>query len=133
MSIDRDLSRMVASIVSLEGSFERVGADIAERMQEHVARTSKAGQNAYGVPLQPRKDSGKPTMTKATRNIDTTAVGNRIYQVVKGVEARHHLGAAKGKVKRPTIFNRTDSLPSEVSNAIKSLLSKDLAKQVSDG
>lgn len=113
------LDAMIASISSLETLVPESLPALSEACQRSVERTIADGTTAYKKPWQPTADGRKP-LRNASKALKVATVGTTVWINITGVEARHHLGAVKGKVKRPIIPER--GLPGVLAKELRAIL-----------
>lgn len=89
---------------------------VARAVKVESRKQVAAGLAPDGRPLQLTKE-GKQPLRNAGQAITVRAVGSTVLMVIKGHHARHHLGFAKGKIKRPLI--PTDEIPAPMTRAIE--------------
>jgi len=83
---------------------QRAAPEIAVAVREALLVTIRAHQAPDGTPWAPRKKGTRPVLNNAAEAMTTSAVGSRIYIVVRGINGRHHKGAVRGSVQRPIII-----------------------------
>jgi hypothetical protein len=139
MNVDNDntegfesLGRMLETLRTLPRALTVEAApEIADALREHVVKTIDAGTTPDGVPWKPTEKGTQP-LRDAARNVFAFAIGSYVYIRVTGIEARHHLGTVKGRVKRQIIFEGT-KLPPPLIAEIKRIMAKRYAAHMSDG
>lgn len=92
---------------------------VADAVGRELEQQIERGVGPDGTPWQLTQDGRQP-LRGAARAVRTRALGNVVIVEVTGVEARHHLGAVRGKVKRPIIPTR--SIPQPVAVAITKVI-----------
>ena len=102
---------------------------IARVMEAHLRRTIKAGTDPYGTPWAPRKRDGGRPLQHADQTLKVTGHGRHVIVEIHGIDARHHKGAVKGRVKRPVIFNQKE-LPPALVEDIRAVLIEEFKKTV---
>jgi len=123
-----DLDRMIATVRQLPELAERAAPDVADVIERELMRTTTAGQSPNGTPWQLTLEGGKP-LTGAAKAIGVAAVGRTIYVRLTGVEARHHLGRARGGIERQVI--PTGRLPPRMADAVREVLGRHFAELAS--
>lgn len=98
-----------------------IAPDVAKALDAELRAQIAAGQAPDGTPWQKTK-SGKVPLTGAGKNLTVTADGTRIVAQLTGPEARHHLGAVKGGIRRQILPSR--GLGQPVIKAIRTALGK---------
>ena len=111
----RELSKFVT------GSAGRARRAVDADSRRKISR----GQDPNGKPWQPTKAGERP-LKNAGAALSVKLVGKRIVWTLKGIEARHHLGAVKGKVKRQII--PIEDIPSSVAKAITQTYNSEFAR-----
>lgn len=99
-----DLSRAAAPECALEAK-DAIDAQIAR------------GVGPDGEAWPPRKDTGERTLQNAAQAVVVVPVGNTVFFRVRGPEARHHLGHARGGVVRRIL--PVKGIPNHLALAIK--------------
>jgi hypothetical protein len=124
------LDGMIARLRALPGLAERAAPAVADAVREELQRTISAGTSADGETWAPKKDGGKP-LQDAEAALTVVPVGKRIIIKLRGPEARHHRGWARGGVRRPII--PVNKIPAAMAHRIKKVLAAEFAKVVSHG
>jgi hypothetical protein len=92
-----------------------VAPEIAVAVHSELSTQIARGVGPDGRKLEPTKD-GKQPLRNAAKALRTRAIGTRVVAVLEGPEALHHLGRAKGGVRRPIL--PTSKIPDPMSRAI---------------
>lgn len=115
------ISRMIKSLRALPRAVtDELAPKVAEIFQEDVERSIAAGTAPDGTLWKPRAKDGSRPLEDAAAHVYTAAIGSIVYLRVKGVEARHHRGTVKGKVKRQIIYEGTQ-IPKRVADKVIAL------------
>ena len=72
---------------------------VARALEQSIQESISAGRAPDGTPWKPRKDGGRPLQNAGAALVAVTQE-KAVAVVLEGVEARHHYGAVRGKVKR---------------------------------
>lgn len=126
----RALDEHIARVRALPGMAERAAPAIARAAHDEVAKTASAGTAPDGAPWKPTKD-GTRAMRNAAAAVRAEARGSVVLVSVEGHHALHHLGRAKGGVRRQIIPTR--SIPTPVTNAIETVLAGEFRKTMGGG
>jgi hypothetical protein len=114
------LDAHIARVRRLPGLALRAAPKAAQAVEAEIERTIAAGTTSDGKAWAPKKvGSGKP-LAGAAKALAVVAIGTKVYVRLRGVEARHHLGRAKGGVEREII--PTKGIPPKMGKAIADVL-----------
>lgn len=116
------LRAQIARLRKLEGLTKDVAPKVARAVERELRAQIAAGKGPDGKPWKPRQDGGQP-LRNAASALSVRAVGDVIVVRLDGVEARHHLGAVRGGVRRQII--PTGSMPDAVSRAIEQVVTRE--------
>ena len=119
------LAAMIASVQRMETLVADSMPELAKAVQTELERTIAAGTTAYNQPWKPTQ-SGEPALVHAADALRVMPSGKTIYVTLGGVEARHHFGNVKGKVKREILPVR--GLPSSMAKALQAVLERNFQK-----
>lgn len=117
------LDSLIAAISKVPGLADLAAGAVADIVENELTRTIKAGTDPYGRPLEPRKADGGQPLRNADKAMTVRASGDTIYITLRGVEARHHLGQAKGGIERHLIPTE-DRLPPSMERQIETEIAK---------
>lgn len=92
---------------------------VAKAIDKEIAKQIDASEGPDGKPWKPTK-AGTAPLQNASEAVTVKAIGKVVLVKVVDVEARHHLGAVKGKVKREII--PTGAIPTPITRAITRVL-----------
>ncbi len=95
----------------IRAALPEVAFAVGAVLKENIA----AQRGPDGVPW-PATQDGKPALVNAGAALTAQAVGGIVLVTLTGPEARHHLGIAKGRVKRQIL--PTKGIPGPVAEAI---------------
>ena len=96
-------------------------SDITQAVLAEQRRTMGQSMSAYAEPWKPTKE-GKAPLQHAEKALKVMSVNRTVHITLHGPEARHHLGRARGKIKRGIIPER--GLPSAMADSIRNVLQK---------
>lgn len=112
--------------------------ELARRAAPAVATTLKAEVLAQVARQQgpdgrawPKTQAGKPALQGLARSLSARAVGTVVLLRLVGIHARHHLGAVRGKVKRPVL--PTNRIPDPAVRAIDTVVTKEFRQTMGVG
>ncbi len=120
---DNELDKMIAQLRAIPDLVEKVLPEVAAECHKVIAENVAAQRGPDGTPWPKGKD-GHPVLVNAADAVTASAIGNVILIRVSGPEARHHLGIAKGKVKREIIPTR--KIPKPMVEAMKRVINRRL-------
>lgn len=131
MSAKVEIDLMIERLRKLPELAAKVAPDCARVVEQEIKRTTSAGTDPYGKPWEPRKADGSRPLVHAFEAVGVAAVGTKIFVVVRGINARHHRGAVKGKVKRRII--PTQGIPTPMAAGLRDTVSKAFLRVMSGG
>lgn len=120
--MSESVKSMLKSLEALGVMAEQCAPDMALAVHAELGRTIAAGTDPYGEKWQLTQE-GKVPLRNALKAVKVTALGPRIYVVVSGVEAKHHLGAVTGKIKRRIIPSKK-RIPDGMALAMRQVLDR---------
>lgn len=124
------LDSLIASLSTLPGVVEsELAPKVAAAVYKDLKQTIAEGETAYGQAWKPKQDGTQP-LRNAAKAVSVETRGATVIMWVRGVEARHHLGAVKGKVKRPILPDVKGLLPNKMYKDIASIASEALAEHL---
>lgn len=103
-----------------------VAPAIAETLHEALNRQIAAGKGPDGKTWAPRKADGGRPLEDAAQALAVVSVGTYVLARLKGPEARHHLGRAKGGTVRQIL--PTKSLPAPLVQAFEAVIGEQFAR-----
>lgn len=124
-----ELDDMIDKLRSLPELGKRAAPDVAVAVRESILETIRAGTDAEGKAWEPRKEDGGKPLVGAASAVKVAATGSRIFARVTGPEARHHLGRAKGGVRRGIIPTR---LTPDLTERVRTVLERHF-RQIVEG
>lgn len=124
------LDAQIKKLRELGGMVDRAAPAIAKAVEGELRANVAAGVGPDGEPLTRTKDGRQP-LERAGRAITVRALGTVILAKVSGHHALHHLGRARGGVRRPLI--PTAKIPDPVTKAITKTLTAEFRKTMGAG
>jgi hypothetical protein len=88
------LDAMLDSLRRVESLGKDSASDVADALHAKVEANVAAQQDAYGHDWFPSKLGA--VLKNAAAAVSCVAKGDKVVMVVSGVEARHHVGSARG-------------------------------------
>lgn len=116
------LRAQIARLRKLSGLTKDVAPKVARAVERELRAQIAAGKGPDGKPWKRRQDGGQP-LRNAAAALSVRAVGDVIVVRLDGVEARHHLGAVRGGVRRQII--PTGSMPDALTRAIEEVVTRE--------
>jgi hypothetical protein len=117
-----ELAAMIARIRSIPRLAEREAPAVARAIEAEITRTIAAGTDPSGKEW-PLTLEGEVALPDAASVMRVAAVGTRIYVFLRGAEARHHLGRARGRKLRQVIPT-SSVLPDAMCDRIREVLAE---------
>lgn len=114
------LTGMIRTLREIPELARKHAPDIADAVGDALRTTAAAGATPWGEPWLRKKDGGKP-MEHAAASIKCAAVGTTILAVIKGPEARHHKGTARGGIQRQ-LLPISARIPPTIDRAVREVL-----------
>lgn len=121
------LDAQIARVQSLETAPQEIAKEGAKELDAIIRANILKGQAPDGTAWSPTK-SGEPALRGAGKALSTTAQGTVIVASLEGPEALHHLGFAKGGVKRQILPTR--ALPGAMVQALKAVADRVLRRKL---
>lgn len=115
-----ELDAMIQRVQRIEGFVRDAAPDVAEALEDELHAQIARGEGPDGRKWAPRADDGGQPLRGAAKALAVVPVGTTIFARLKGPEARHHLGIAKGGTVRQILPVR--NLPNPVVRAFKRVL-----------
>lgn len=100
---------------------EDVAPEVAEAVHDELTKQIRRGVGPDGRAWKLTRD-GRQALRNADKALDVRAVGSVILTRLGGPEARHHLGAVRGKVRRPILPTRR--IPNPMTRAIRRVVER---------
>lgn len=125
MSDDGDitLDRMIESLQKTPDVLEELMPKLASAVKRYLVEANAAGVTPDGVPYQRTKDGHVP-LRNGAKAISVTARGTTLVARVRGVEALHSIGAARGQIERPML--PAGDAPGDMLDALSKIVEKNL-------
>jgi hypothetical protein len=124
------MQRWVAKIKTLPGIAVKAAPLVADQLHANILENFAAQRGPDGTPWKPAKD-GRFMFESGPAHLQTKARGTVIESKLKSRNLfRHHAGIARGKIARPMLPTKT--IPTPVSDAIKTVLSDHFHKHFAD-
>jgi hypothetical protein len=127
-SVSSEINAMIKSLEAMGGMVEACGPELVAVVRASLERSIAAGADPYGDKWKPTLE-GKIPLRNAAKAISVSAIGKTIYVVIEGVEAMHHLGSARGKIRRRVIPSKK-RIPDPMMLGIKQVLDRYFENQV---
>ena len=125
MAADFDkLDSLIGALREIRSVAKEAAPEVARALDRELRVNIAAGRGPDGK-LWQRTADGRTPLQGAGKALSVKADGTRVVAQVSGVEARHHLGAVKGGIRRQILPDRKLSAP--VVAAIKSVLVRRMA------
>lgn len=121
------LQAQIRRLQDLPGAGERYAPEVAEVLQVGISRQIAAGTDPAGTPWQPTKE-GKRPLQHAAGALTCFAAGNVVIAKLTGLEALHHMGAVKGKIRRQILPSA--QIPAPITAAISEVVTRRLRQDV---
>lgn len=116
------LDAMIATVNAIPGLGKRAAVGVALAVKGELERTIAAGTTPYGEAWEPTA-KGKTPLRNAAKSLAVYPSGAAVMIKIIGVEARHHLGAVRGKRKRQIIpSTRSGGIPPAMADVIRKVL-----------
>lgn len=118
------LNEQIRRLRSLEGMVERAAPGIARAVRDDITSHVASGEAPDGAKWKPKADGSAP-LKNAASAVRAEARGTVIVTSVEGHHALHHLGRARGGVRRQIIPTR--GIPDPMVRAIGAALSTEFS------
>lgn len=92
--------------------------ELEDALHAQIAR----GEDPDGEKWPPRKDTGEQPLQGAAKALAVAPIGKMVFCRLRGPEARHHLGRAKGGTVRRIL--PVQGLPDHLAQAVKAGLTR---------
>ena len=119
---DVALEQMLAKLRQLPELAERAAPEVAHVVREELERQISKGTDPNGKAWKKTLDGRQP-LIGAAKALGVTAIGPRVIAVLRGPEARHHLGRARGGIVREVLPGK--EIPRAWSGPIKRALANE--------
>jgi len=115
-----ELDRMIECLRTLGPALTTEAAPaVAKAVERELDAQISRAVGPDGRPWKATQD-GRTPLRNAAKALSVRAIGDVVVATLEGAEARHHLGAVKGGVKRQIL--PTGKIPDPVTRAIKTVL-----------
>lgn len=119
------LDEHIRRIRQLPELVDRAAPDIAKAVERELQAQIRRGETPSGRSWKPRADGGA-ALFNAGKALTVRAVGKVIVARLTGPEARHHLGAVRGGIRRQILPTRT--IPADMADGIRETLAREFRK-----
>lgn len=102
---------------------------VARVVEQEITAQIARGVGPDGRPWAPTQDGQQP-LRNAAKALRVSSVGNAVVATLTGVEARHHLGAVRGSVKREIL--PTGRIPDPITRSIRTVVDAEFHKIMGD-
>ena len=116
---------MVAKIKAVGLIPTQVAPAVADALKDQITANISAGVDPSGKPW-PLTQTGQVPLKNAAASLTVKAVGSVVLAKLTGPTALHHLGIARGHIRRQILPN--GRLPQPMTAAIKVVINKAFAK-----
>jgi hypothetical protein len=120
---------MIDRLHRLEGLTTLSAPKVAVAVEAEVRDQISQGVGPDGVPWKKTKE-GKTPLQNAASALTVRPIGSVVLLRLTGPEAKHHLGAVKGKIKRPII--PTGKIPDPMTRAIERVVTGEF-RRITEG
>lgn len=127
----RQMQAMIERVRVLPDLVSDAAPDAASALRAAIVKHVDAGTAPDGTPWKPRKEDGGRPMANAAAAVRVAPTGNKLFAAVRGPEARHSRGIARGGIERP-IFP-SSGLPDGYARAITGVLTAHFTKRMGGG
>lgn len=131
MSVSDDIWQRIKQIRSLEGLGVKVAPDVAVVIEADLRRSIQEGATPDGVKWKPTQEGNAP-LQHAAKALYVAAVGGKVFVRIKGPEARHHAGTARGRIKRQVIPSGA-TVPARMAAEIRAVLDRAFTEAMTNG
>ena len=107
---------MIGRLRDLEDLPEVVAPEVADAVRDELEKQVARGVGPDGRPWKLTRDGRRP-LRGAAKATSIKAIGSVVVMDLGGPEARHNLGAVRGKVRRPVLPTRR--IPDPMVRAIR--------------
>jgi len=121
-----EIDEQIARLKNVAGLPREAAPGCAVALREYLDRQISAGRAPDGSTWAPRKDDGGKPLEGAAKALVVVPVGTHVFARIKGPEARHHRGIAKGGVVRQIL--PTTEFPDVLVRAFKAVIVETFSK-----
>lgn len=126
MSATSQLDTLIGKLAKLDKTLvEKCAPELAKAVETYLKGTIRAGTDPYGFPWKPKKKGDGKPLANAAAHLTVRAVGTNIISRIGFPESLHHLGKARGKVKRKILFSG-NKLPLKLTSAFLAIVQEKL-------
>ena len=118
-----ELDDMIARLRGLGATTREAVPEVADECKTVLAGNIAAQRGPDGE-AWPKSKDGAPVLVNAAKELTAQAVNGAVLITLRGPEARHHLGIAKGRVQRRILPSK--GIPAPMSEAIRRVLFRKL-------
>lgn len=121
---DVTLDEMIDSLLKTPEVLDEVMPKLAAEVKRYLVEANAAGVSPDGKEYQRTKEGHVP-LREGAKAISVKVHGTTLYAKVRGVEALHSLGAARGRIKR-SMLPEGDAMPPDLAERLKPIVEKHL-------
>jgi hypothetical protein len=126
MSGEQELNDLIRKVRALPRVVEEALPEAARELEKIIAGNVAAQRGPDGQPWpKPKDPETTDVLRNAMKSVTVRAIGRVLIATVRGIEARHHLGIIRGRVKREII--PTKKTPAPMIEALKRVILRRLA------
>jgi hypothetical protein len=119
------LARKIAQLRELGGMVERAAPAVATVLEQELLAQVARQEGPDGTKWKPT-EAGTPALQGTAKSLTVRAVGTVVVARLTGRHARHHLGAVRGKVKRPIL--PSGKIPAPATKAIERVVTAEFRR-----
>lgn len=123
-----ELDAQIARLRAMGELPRRAAPAAAEAVEDVLHRQIAAGVDPNGKAWEPRQEDGEKPLRNAAQALAVVAVGTTVFARLKGPEARHHLGTAKGGTVRRILPVR--GIPAPMARVIANALAEEFRQMM---
>lgn len=121
------LQAQIRRLERLPVAITEAAPEVADALHVELDAQIAAGTDPDGTPWQPTL-AGKRPLQNASASLTVRAIGNVILAKLTGPTALHHMGQARGGVRRQVL--PSSKMPSRITNAIRTVCERILRRAV---
>ena len=118
----RSLQELINRSKEMGNAAEAIAPEVAKALESELHDNISKGVGPDGEAWQ-KTQEGEVPLRNAAKALDVKADGSVVMAILTGPEARHHLGTAKGQIKR-RILPSGRRIPQKTVEAIRSAFFK---------
>jgi hypothetical protein len=115
-----ELNDMIRRLNSIEGAVRGAMLDVEAACKKQLEQSISAGTSPDGEAWALRKDTQARPLQNALEHVNFATLDNTVIVRLRGVDAAHHRGGTRGRVKRQVI--PVDRIPDTWQAAIRRVL-----------